>query len=72
MVSPQPGRSERLVRICLAAVVLLFSAHEETSTAKAMAGYMVGAVLLFTALTGSGALRKPSGRRGIFSHLSFS
>ncbi len=66
MVSPQPGRSERLVRIVLAAVVLLFSAQEETSTGKAMAGYVVGTVLLFTALAGSGALWKPSGRRGIF------
>jgi hypothetical protein len=50
MLNTNLSGSERLIRIALAAVLILLSAQEETSVAQAMAGYVVGAVLLFTAL----------------------
>jgi hypothetical protein len=51
MLNTNLSGSERLIRIALAGVLILFSAQEETSLVQAMAGYVVGTVLLFTALT---------------------
>ncbi|MGD9727732.1 MAG: hypothetical protein AB7V39_15270 [Nitrospiraceae bacterium] len=51
MLNTYLSGSERLIRIALAGVIILFSAQEETSLVQAMAGYVVGTVLIVTALT---------------------
>jgi hypothetical protein len=50
MLNTNLSGSERLIRIALAVMLILLSTQEETSIAKAMAGYVAGTVLLFTAL----------------------
>ena len=61
MLNTNLSGSERLIRIALAVMLILLSTQEETSIAKAMAGYVVGTVLLFTALTNT--VLWTSGRR---------
>ena len=52
------GRSEQLIRIVMAAVLIGFSSQEQTTVVMAMAGYLVGTGLLLTAL-----IRNDLGRR---------
>jgi hypothetical protein len=52
------GRSEQLIRIVMAAVLIGFSSQEQTTVVMAMAGYLVGTALLLTAL-----IRNDMGRR---------
>ena len=47
------GRSEQLIRIVMAAVLIGFSAQEQTTVVMAMAGYLVGTALLLTVLIGN-------------------
>lgn len=48
------GRSEQVIRIALAAVLIGFSFQEQTTVIMAMAGYLVGTALLLTALARNG------------------
>jgi hypothetical protein len=48
------GRSEQLIRMALAAVLIGFSSQEQTTVIMAMAGYLAGTALLFTALFRNG------------------
>ena len=45
------GRSEQLIRMAMAAVLIGFSSQEQTTLIMATAGYLAGAALLLTALT---------------------